>query len=63
MGAWYLERVTELVDFRAHLANLGCAQFADQITGQTAGYLTAVRPLPPPSGDQLLRGGLGFHVQ
>ena len=46
-----------------HLANLGCAQFANQITGQPAGYLTAVRPLPPPSGDQLLRGGLGFHVQ
>ena len=42
MGAGHLEWITELGDFRAHLADLGCAQLADQITGQSAGYLAAV---------------------
>ena len=61
VGSGYLKGVAKGGNAVAQVADGPRPQFFNQIAGQAAGDAAAVRPLPPPAGNQIL--GFRFFVE
>ena len=61
VGAGHLKGIAQGGNAVAQVADRPRPQFLNQIAGQAAGNAAAVRPLPPPAGNQIL--GFRFLVE